>query len=306
MILLFFLITLSAIHTAHSSSPSSCLVESNSTTCPSGCRLLASLPDAEIVAEFTCADGSIHRCTAPYAQVATSVQRSLMEPMWTTPGLTGTYRTNTLGDGWYTPECAVSSFQGEGRLLESSIPEAGCTGDELYACVCPVPTEAPDTNPELKIRTTNTTYTLGTGVGYNTSSGTFTVYAAGYYVISSNTYRDIVSLTSESTVQAEAAEWALRDTNSSLLQITEGAVEHEMGSSFQWNGSALIIPHRSIWEFVVPEGNVTTFVWGNDNNTVESVSTQAWCARWIDVDVVVSVYNTTSFFIRDVLPSRIS
>lgn len=271
----------------------SCLVPSNSTTCPSGCRLLSSLPDAEIVAEFTCSDGSIHRCDAPYALVATSVQRALLEPMWTPPDLNGSFRTNSLGDGWYT-ECAMTDFRGE-RLLDSEIQTEGCT--EMYACVCPVPDEEIPTIPELKVRTMNTSYTLGTGVGYRNS--TFTVYASGSYVVSSSTRREVTSLASLDAVHAEAVEWALRSTNSSLIQVTDGAVEHEVGALFQWNGT-LTIPHRSIWEFVVPYNTTATFEVGE----AENVTTQAWWARWMDAGVVVRAH-TPSFFVRDVL-SRIS
>lgn len=281
---------------AHAAASISCLVPSNSTSCPSDCRLLASLPDAEIIAEFTCADAPIHRCTAPYARVATSVQRALLEPVWTSPELNGTFRTNTLGDGWYT-ECAVSEFGGE-KLLDSVVPDAGCDGVP-YVCVCPVPDEVLDTHPELKIRSGNTTtYTRGTGIGY--TNGTFTVYAAGYYVVSSETSRDVVSLAANSAVQAEAVEWALRSTNSSLIQVTDGATEHEIGAWFQWNGSVLVIPHRSIWEFVVPENVSAEFGWGNT-----SLVTQAWGARWIDADVAVHVRTppAPTFFMRDVLQS---
>ncbi len=276
------------------SAPRSCIVptQNQSEACPTDCALLASADGAEIVGEFACVDGGVYQCTAPYAQVASSVQRALLEPTWARPDLAaGTYRTNTLGDGWFVP-CAVSDLKGDG-LLDSYVSEDACD-DPLtqWACVCPlVEVPVPGLSPTvhtLKIRAPNASHSLGTSLGY--ALGNFTVYDAGYYTVSSATTRNLTLISAGSTIRAQAVEWADFAGNFTLLQVTAGVTEHELGDSFGWNGTHLIVPYTSVWEFV-PSAPANFSGVGECG---------VWCASRLDGGLEIET-DSANFFMRDVL-----
>lgn len=271
------------------------VMDANSTSCPSPeCRPLKSEPggDAEVVAEFTCSDGALYRCDPPYAKVAESVQRALIEPTWLSPDVPSgvLYRTDTQGDGWYEP-CALTDFQGE-RLMDP-VSTTSCETLSPWVCVCPLE-EATPADPELKIRTPNTTYALGEGIGYRNS--TFTVYTSGYYVVSSPDSRNLTYLESGSVLEnARAVEWASRPGNFTIMQVVNGSLEHEVGAWFNWTGDSLTIPYRSIWEFVLPIGSPAA--WFAAEECV--IPFDAWCVTRLEAGVSVWT-NASSFFIRDV------
>jgi hypothetical protein len=250
--------------------------------------LLLSTSETEIIGEFMCMDGSIRDCSAPYALVSDSIQRALIEPSFKKPNISGRYRVDTDGDGWYAGECMSTTFQNE-KLLDSS----SCIGNEEYVCVCPI-TETENTDPSLKLRYENVTYTLGHGLGYD--NGTFVIYQAGYYTVSSETNRTIQWIGSGESIQASCIESADFSSNYTLIQIVNGTIEHQVGTQFNYSGTEIVIPWRSIWEFV---GENLTFVHDDDK-----ACGPTWCAYWFEENQVISVSNSTTFFLRDILPSQ--
>jgi hypothetical protein len=276
-----------------------CLVPSNTTTCPEGCRLLRSADGAEIVGEFTCADGDVRLCVSPYTVIAASVQRALQEPVWELPDAAGLhdYRVDSAGDGWHVP-CARTDFSGSaGDHLLDSVACSADLAEEWYTCVCPAVEEAEVEETSIKVRTTNASYALGHSLGYaagvsTNDPGVFTSYLSGWFTLSSASTRDLVLLTAGEQVEGHALESADFLRNYTVLQVVDGDVEHEVGASFGWNGTSLVIPSHSLWEFVSGMGHENTYMSACPDQILN-----VWCVAWLDEGEVVHT-NSTAFFVR--------
>lgn len=291
MLFLFF-VFLSSSLLPSTRADRTCLVPSNTTTCPEGCRLLRSADGAEIVGEFTCADGDVRLCSAPYTPIAASVQRALQEPVWELPDLAGLhlYRVDSAGDGWHVP-CARTDFLSGTMLLDSVTCDADdLVGESWYACVCPVVEETEVEEPSIKVRTTNASYALGRSLGY--AAGIFTTYMSGWFTLSSFSTRELVLLTAGEQAEGYAMESADLLRNSTVLQVVGGVTEHEVGASFGWNGTSFVIPGHSLWEFVSGVGSENAYMSACPDQTLN-----VWCVAWLDEGEVVHT-NSTAFFVR--------
>lgn len=265
-----------------------CLISSSpSEGCAPGCRALVSQPGEEIVGEFACGDGSLHSCVPPYADVAASVQRSLLEPMYARPDVAGVrHRTNTEGDGWLAPGCASTRFQGERLLDPVPVEDEGCESAAL-ACVCPIPPESngwDDAGVLMKVRVPGGECALGRGLGYDGTN--LTAYAPGWYVVSSFGNRSFHQVLEGGPVVtfpgALAAQRFGGQNATAILQVTDGAVEHAVGG-VTWNGTHVSLPFRAHWQFVSPGGG--TLPCGGS----------VWCAAWADGHVRVA---SQTFFLE--------
>jgi hypothetical protein len=227
--------------------------------CPVGCKAWVSLPDLDILAEFTCEDGQVRDSVDPFPVLALNPVRALIDPPLAEPSLNETYWVGTLGDGFYRP-CTAASWPDQ-ALLEGQIVD--CESVLPWLCLCPRETPAPlEHEHTLMARDAPVDYAQG-HVGFR--DGKIWAFTSGMFYVHNASGAFVVS--DPNSTQADYVELLYDDSSVALWMTLDSAVVLAENGPFLFDNQTLTLPFEGLWVVTI-RGNSSVTECGARQNCV--------------------------------------